>query len=85
MLDDVVLMSDFVDKIYLPFEDVNSAFNLGSRVLGYVCLVNDDNMKKKRFEYKWQDKEFHFAFGSIQGAGVIPSSWLIDFLLVYRD
>jgi hypothetical protein len=78
-------MADFVHEIYLPFEDVNNAFNLKDRVLGYVCLVNDPNMKKKKFRYRWQDKEFHFCFASIEGAGIIPSSWLIDFLLVWRN
>jgi hypothetical protein len=83
-LNDVILMSDFVHEIYLPFEDVNNAFNLKDRVLGYVCLVNDPNMKKKKSKYRWSSPEFHFAFASIEGAGVIPSSFLIDFLLVYR-
>jgi hypothetical protein len=53
-LNDVILMSDFVHEIYLPFEDVNNAFNLKDRVLGYVCLVNDPNMKKKKFKYRWR-------------------------------
>jgi hypothetical protein len=85
-LTDVILMSDFVHEQYLPFEDVNNAFNLKDRVLNYVCLVNDANMKKKRFEYRWSnDKEFHFAFASIEGAAMIPTSWLIDFLLIWRE
>jgi hypothetical protein len=79
-------MSDFVYEQYLPFEDVNNAFNLKDRALNYVCLVNDANMKKKRFEYRWgNDKEFHFAFASIEGAAMTPTSWLIDLLLVWRD
>jgi hypothetical protein len=48
ILCDVVLMADFVHEIYLPFKDVSDASNLQDRVLGYVCLVNDNNMKKKK-------------------------------------
>jgi hypothetical protein len=51
--------------------------------MGYVCMANDPNMKKKRYRYVWKDV-VHFLFATIDEQPIIPSRWLIDLLLVWR-
>jgi hypothetical protein len=60
-------------------------FNQMTRRMGYVCMANDPNMKKKRYKYVWTDDVIHFVFETIDEVPIIPSRWLIDMLLVWRE
>jgi hypothetical protein len=81
---DVMVMSDLCEKVYLPFKDADNVFSGMSRRMGYICIANDQNMKKKRYKYIWNDYNIHFLFQTIDEQPIIPSRWLIDMLLVWR-
>jgi hypothetical protein len=81
---DVMVMSDLCDKLYLPFRGSFEVFDGLTRRLGYVCMANDPNMKKKRYKYVWRDYNIHFLFQTIDEQPIIPTRWLIDMLLVWR-
>jgi hypothetical protein len=84
MLNDACLMSDLCCECDLPNPDIDKAFNATRHSLGYICICNDPNMKKKRWRYVWRDQVIHFGFMTIYGLPIIPSHWLVDMLLVYR-
>jgi hypothetical protein len=81
---DVLLLSDFVDEKYLISDEVNKAFNIKNNSMGYVCICNDTNAKKKRFKYVWKSPIFHIGFSNLYEDAVIPTSYIFDFLLVWR-
>jgi hypothetical protein len=51
----------------------------------FVCLCNSLNMKKKVFEYAYQDTEFTIYFTTIDGTRIQPSDYCIDFACRYWD
>jgi hypothetical protein len=84
-LNDCYLVSDLVEKVYLPFLDSVDAYDLKTNSpMGYVCMCNDANQKKKRYKYVWKDQTISFAFVLLNGTPILPSQWLIDISLVYR-
>jgi hypothetical protein len=82
---DLILLSDFVEEKYLTSSEVDKAFNVKLNSLGYVMICNDTNAKKKRFKYVWKSPFFKIGFTNLYGDAVLPTSWLFDFLLVWRD
>jgi hypothetical protein len=66
---DILFQADFVEHRY-PGSD--------------VCLCNSSNMKKKRFRYVFEDREFHFASLLSLLMVHLPSSFLFDFALMWR-
>lgn len=82
---DIMVMSDLVDRVYLPFKNSSVVFPAMTRKMGYVCMSNNTNMKKKRYKYVWSDDVIHFLFQTIDEQPIIPSRWLIDCLLVWRN
>jgi hypothetical protein len=82
---DLMLVSDLVDNVYLPLVQSADVFPSVTRRMGYVCMANDTNMKKKKFKYVWTDDVIPFAFETIDEVPLIPSRWLIDMLLVWRE
>jgi hypothetical protein len=85
MLNDCYLVSDLVEKVYLPFHDSVDMYELKtSSPMGYVAMANDANQKKKRFKYVWKEPVINFAFVLLNGTPILPTQWLIDISLVYR-
>ena len=90
---DIMMMSDLCSEVYLPMDVTGKAsaggkaagtsdvFPAMTRKLGYICMSNDTNMKKKRYKYVWSDNCIHFLFQTIDEIPIIPSRWLIDILL----
>jgi hypothetical protein len=83
-LNDCCLYSDLSTECDLPNKELDDAFNSHRHSMGYICLANDPNAKKKRFKYNWQDQHIKFGFALIDGTPIIPSAWLLDLLLVWR-
>jgi hypothetical protein len=81
---DVCLFSDLCTECDLPNSELDKTFNAIRHSLGYICLCNDPNAKKKRFKYDWKDHHIKFGFARIDGLPIIPSAFLIDLLLVWK-
>jgi hypothetical protein len=81
---DVCFMSDLCTECDLPNMELDRTFNAVRHSLGYICLANDPNAKKKKFKYNWNDPTIHFGFCRIDGLPIVPSAFLIDMLLVYK-
>jgi hypothetical protein len=81
---DIMVHSDLCDVVYLPYPDPTSITPRFNRRMGYICMANDPNMKKKRYKYVSYDNTIHFIFQTIDEQPIIPSRWLIDMLLVWR-
>jgi hypothetical protein len=50
----------------------------------YICIVNDPNMKKKKFKYVFKDQGFQIFFTSFDGLIIEPIDYVFDFLLKWR-
>ena len=84
MLNDVMLMSDLACESDLATPEIDKTFNATRHSLGFICICNDANTRKKRFAYVWRDAVLHFAFCRLDGLPIIPSMFLIDLLLVWK-
>ena len=84
-VNDIMVHSDLCREVYLPFCCSNKVFPAMNRKMGYICMSNDANMKKKRYKYVWSDNTIHFLFATIDEQPIIPSRWFIDLLLVWRN
>ena len=84
-VNDIMIHSDLCDKVYLPFKAAGDVFPGLTRMMGYICMSNDPHMKEKRYRYVWSDDRIHFIFQTIDEQPIIPSRWLIDLLLVWRN
>ena len=84
MLNDACLMSDLSCECDLPNPDIDRAFNATRHSLGFICICNDSNTKKKRFRYVWRDAVIHIGFMTIYSLPIVPSHWLVDLLLVWK-
>jgi hypothetical protein len=64
---DMLLFSDFVDECYLASDEVNKTYNIKKNLLGYVCICNDPNARKKKFKYVWRHQYFTIRFTNLYG------------------
>jgi hypothetical protein len=80
-LNNVCLYADF------PQERDSAAWASSElRGLYYVGVVNTENASKKTFHLFPENlQRFHFAFATLDGAPIIPSSWVIDLTLKWED
>jgi hypothetical protein len=79
-LNNVCLYSDF------PRERDSAAWASSElRGLYYVCLTNTENASGKTFKLNPETlRGFRFAFATLDGAPIIPSSWVIDLTLKWE-
>jgi hypothetical protein len=50
----------------------------------YCCLVNSQNMKKKKYEFLGGATEFVIKFRTIDGLSIQPDNYLLDFVLEFE-